>query len=152
MIRACMGGTFDILHMGHKSLLERASSAATQVVVGLTTDERAKKNRKTATLNSYEIRKRNLRNFLQEMGVLDKFTIVPLSDDWGPSVLEDDFDVIVVSQETKINADKINLIRMEDGKKELDIIVVPMMYADDGSIISSSRIRNSEIDSSGNLT
>ena len=76
----------------------------------------------------------------------------PLSDDWGPSVLEDDFDVIVVSQETKINADKINLIRMEDGKKELDIIVVPMMYADDGSIISSSRIRNSEIDSSGNLT
>lgn len=147
-----MGGTFDILHMGHKSLLERASSAATQVVVGLTTDERAKKNRKTATLNSYEIRKRNLRNFLQEMGVLDKFTIVPLSDDWGPSVLEDDFDVIVVSQETKINADKINLIRMEDGKKELDIIVVPMMYADDGSIISSSRIRNSEIDSSGNLT
>jgi len=75
-----------------------------------------------------------------------------LSDDWGPSVVDEDFDAIIVSEETKSTAEKINNIRSKGGKKELLIVTVPMIKARDGKLISSSRIRNSEIDSKGNLT
>ena len=147
-----MGGTFDILHIGHEALLTQASNIGDKILVGLTTDERAKKGRNSDFLNSYEIRKRNLESFLDSLGFLDKFEIVPLNDDWGPSVIDEDFEAIVVSGETKSTADIINKIRSKEGRNELQIVVVPMIKAFDGKYISSSRIRKKEIDSEGNLT
>ena len=35
------------------------------------------------------------------MKSLDKFQIVPLENDWGPSVIDEDFEAIIVSDETK---------------------------------------------------
>ena len=104
MRRVCMGGTFDILHIGHEALLTKASVIGDKILVGLTTDERAKKGRNVDYLNSYEIRKRNLESLLESLGFLDKFEIVPLNDDWGPSVINEDFEAIVVSEETKSTA------------------------------------------------
>ena len=147
-----MGGTFDILHIGHEALLPQASNIGDKILVGLTTDERAKKDRNSDFLNSYEIRKRNLESLLDSLGFLDKFEIVPLNDDWGPSVIDEDFEAIVVSGETKSTADIINKIRSIEGRNELQIVVVPMIKAFDGKYISSSRIRKKEIDSKGNLT
>tara|TARA_Y100000814_G_scaffold50048_1_gene30995 strand:- start:418 stop:861 length:444 start_codon:yes stop_codon:yes gene_type:complete len=147
-----MGGTFDILHIGHEALLTQASNIGDKILVGLTTDERAKKDRNSDFLNSYEIRKRNLESLLDSLGFLDKFEIVPLNDDWGPSVIDEDFEAIVVSGETKSTADIINKIRSKEGRNELQIVVVPMIKAFDGKYISSSRIRKKEIDSEGNLT
>ena len=147
-----MGGTFDILHIGHEALLTQASNIGDKILVGLTTDERAKKDRNSDFLNSYEIRKRNLKSLLDSLGFLDKFEIVPLNDDWGPSVIDEDFEAIVVSGETKSTADIINKIRSKEGRNELQIAVVPMIKAFDGKYISSSRIRKKEIDPQGNLT
>ena len=147
-----MGGTFDILHIGHEALLTQASNIGDKILVGLTTDERAKKGRNSDFLNSYEIRKRNLESLLDSLGFLDKFEIVPLNDDWGPSVIDEDFEAIVVSGETKSTADIINKIRSKEGRNELQVVVVPMIKAFDGKYISSSRIRKKEIDSDGNLT
>ena len=147
-----MGGTFDILHIGHEALLTQASNIGDKILVGLTTDERAQKGRNSDFLNSYEIRKRNLESLLDSLGFLDKFEIVPLNDDWGPSVIDEDFEAIVVSGETKSTADIINKIRSKEGRNELQIVVVPMIKAFDGKYISSSRIRKKEIDSEGNLT
>ena len=76
-------------------------------------------------------------------------SIVPLDDDWGPGALEDDINSIVVSEETKSVAKKLNTHRIEAGMPQLEVIVVPMLDARDGSRISSSRIRRKEIDSSG---
>ena len=147
-----MGGTFDILHVGHKNLLTRASLEGDEVLIGLTTDEKARVSRESEVLNSYEVRKENLEYYLNSEGFLEKFIIVPLSNDWGPSVIDKDFDAIVVSEETKKTADKINSIRAREGKTKLSVIVVPLVLADDGQLISSSRIRKQEIDSKGKLT
>jgi pantetheine-phosphate adenylyltransferase len=38
-----MGGTFDIIHKGHITLLEKAFSISTNVIIGLTSDELAEK-------------------------------------------------------------------------------------------------------------
>ena len=147
-----MGGTFDILHSGHKALLQRALEVGDIILIGLTTDERASKGRNKTQINSYNIRLANLQNLLKSMKSLNKFQIVPLENDWGPSVIDDDFEAIIVSDETKSAAQKINKIRSVGGKEELEIIVVPMIRAQDGTRISSSRIRNKEINSEGKLT
>lgn len=147
-----MGGTFDILHLGHKALLQRAFEVGNIVLIGLTTDARALKNRNKTLINPYNIRLANLQNLLKSMKSLDKFQIVPLENDWGPSVIDEDFEAIIVSDETKSTAQKINKIRSADGKTELEIVVVPMIRAQDGNRISSSRIRNKEINSEGKLT
>ena len=147
-----MGGTFDILHAGHKALLQRALEVGDIVLIGLTTDARASKNRNKTQINNYNIRLASLQNLLKSMKVLDRFQIVPLENDWGPSVVDEDFEAIIVSDETKSTAQKINKIRSAAGKSELEIVVVPMIKAQDGHRISSSRIRNEEIDSEGQLT
>ena len=147
-----MGGTFDILHVGHKNLLARASLEGDEVLVGLTTDEKARVSRESEVLNSYEVRKENLESYLNSEGFLEKFIIVPLNNDWGPSVIDKDFDAIVVSEETKKTAEKINSVRVSEGKKALAIVVVPLVLADDGQVISSSRIRKQDIDVEGKLT
>ena len=147
-----MGGTFDILHSGHKALLQRALEVGDIVLVGLTTDSRASRNRNKTQINPYHVRLANLQNLLKSMKSLEKFQIVPLDNDWGPSVIDEDFEAIIVSDETKSTAQKINKIRSADGKSELEIVIVPMIRAQDGDRISSSRIRNKEINSEGKLT
>jgi|TARA_B100001250_G_scaffold171085_1_gene147345 pantetheine-phosphate adenylyltransferase len=147
-----MGGTFDILHVGHRTLLSRAAKEGKRILIGLTTDERARKGRSVENLNSYTIRKQNLENLLSSLGFLEKFEIVPLNNDWGPSVIDEDYGAIIVSEETKATAENINKIRNKDGKSELKIVVVPMLKSADDKYISSSRIRDKEIDSEGNLT
>ena len=49
------------MHVGHKNLLTRASLEGDEVLIGLTTDEKARANRESEVLNSYEIRKENYR-------------------------------------------------------------------------------------------
>ena len=147
-----MGGTFDILHAGHKALLQRALEVGDIVLIGLTTDTRASKSRNKTQINTYNIRLANLQDLLKSMKSLDRFQIVPLDNDWGPSVVDQDFEAIIVSDETKSTAQKINKIRSAEGKSELEIVIVPMIKAQDGHRISSSRIRNKEIDSEGKLT
>jgi pantetheine-phosphate adenylyltransferase len=146
-----MGGTFDILHKGHRALLTKASEIGNKVLIGLTTDERARKWRPEVKINSYETRKNNLEILLDSMKLSSNFQIVPLNDDWGPSVIEEAFTAIIVSEETKKTAEKINTIRNKNGKNKLEIIIVPFVKAYDGQKISSSRIRNNEIDSNGML-
>ena len=147
-----MGGTFDILHLGHKALLQRALEVGDIVLVGLTTDPRASRNRNKTQINPYRVRLANLQNLLKSMKSLEKFQIVTLDNDWGPSVIDEDFEAIIVSDETKSTAQKINKIRSAGGKSELEIVIVPMIRAQDGDRISSSRIRNKEINSEGKLT
>ena len=147
-----MGGTFDILHLGHKALLQRALEVGDIVLIGLTTDARASKKRNKTQISPYNMGLANLQKLLKTMKALDKFQIVPLENDWGPSVIDEDFEAIIVSDETKSTAQKINKIRSANGKTELEIVVVPMIRAQDGNKISSSRIRNKEINSEGKLT
>ena len=37
--RAAVGGTFDILHIGHKHLLETSFQISEEVVIGVTSDK-----------------------------------------------------------------------------------------------------------------
>ena len=144
-----MGGTFDVFHKGHEVLIQTALEVSSQVLIGLTTDELAGKGRTGSLIASYDKRKARLADWLKSQRVEPRVEIVPLNDDWGPAALEKKFEGIVVSQETEDVALALNQVREEKGIDELKIIIVPMVRAYDGHRISSSRIRNGEINSEG---
>ena len=138
-----------MFHRGHEVLIQTALEVSDQVLIGLTTDERADKGRAGYRITSYDKRKDRLEDWLKSQRVEQRVEITPLNDDWGPAALGKEFEGIIVSQETEDMALALNQVREEKGVDKLKILVVPMVKAYDGHRISSSRIRNGEINSKG---
>ena len=145
-----LGGTFDIIHVGHIELIQKAVSISDKIIIGLTSDAFISKNDKKI-INNFEQRSENLEKIIHEKFPDCSFEIAKLDDDFGPAVIEGDVDALVVSEETSKKGDILNALRKERKLDPVEIIVVPMKMASDGNRISSTRIRNSEIDSSGNI-
>ena len=79
------------------------------------------------------------------------FDIAKLNNDFGPAAIEDDVDALVVSEETSSKGELLNKLRLEQNQPPVAIVVVHMILAKDGNRISTTRIRNSEIDAQGNI-
>jgi pantetheine-phosphate adenylyltransferase len=146
-----MGGTFDIIHRGHLTLLSNAFAISDKVIIGLTSDEFAAKKGKIPN-NKYEKRLENLTNSISKEFPNVSLQISKLDDDFGPAVLEKEVEALVVSDETSNQGNVLNKLRSEKNLPPAQIITVPMFLAKDGTRVSTTRIKNSEIDSEGNLS
>jgi len=146
--KGAVGGTFDIFHKGHERLLTFAAKMCYFLIVGVTSDSFVKlyKNRE---VDKFEIRVKNLRNFLKNFQDETKIEIIEINDKYGPSVEMPDLEAIFVTLDTVETAFEINEIRMRNHLKPLEIVIVPKLLAEDGNFISSSRIRAGEIDREG---
>jgi len=149
-MKVCIGGTFDKLHKGHKTLIKKAFEIAGDkgsVFIGITTDNFAKYKKNVKPLKE---RINNVQAYLNKKKYYNKYVIKPISDRYGPSI-NNDFDAIVVSTETIKTAKEINNKRTKIGKKPLEIVEIKPVLAEDGLRISSTRIRNNEIDENGKI-
>ena len=152
-MKVVLGGTFDPVHDGHRALFARAFELG-DVTVGLTSDELAPKTRGVDRyVRPFDERKAALEYELESFASeYDRsFEIRELTEPTGIAT-EPGFDVLVVSPETKKGGEKVNEERKANDLKPLDIEVVDNRYAEDGDVISSTRIVAGEIDEHGNLT
>ena len=148
MMRVGVGGTFNVIHKGHELLFETAFTVGDSVEVGLTSDEFAR-SIKSVQVAPYFQRKANLAKFLERYG--KPFDIVMISDMKGTAATSEKIDAIVVSPETRDNADEINEARRRNGLKTLKVFQIKEVKADDSRLISSTRIVKGEIDKDGRL-
>lgn len=145
----CLGGAFDILHLGHRDLLDRAAALGDTVLVGLCTDEFANASRKR-TVTVYQERRGRLVEYLERRHPRTKLVIEPITDAYGPA-REGDFDTIVVSEATVATTRSLNREREAIGLRPLEVVVVPHRLAQDGRPISATRVDTGEIDGEGHL-
>lgn len=145
-----MGGTFDILHKGHHTLLSNAFDISDRVIIGITSDEFATKKGKIP-INKYEQRFENLTSLLTKHFPNASFEISKLENDFGPAVLEKEVEALVVSEETSNQGIILNELRAKKNLPPVQVVTVPMFLAKDGTRISTTRIKNLEIDIDGNL-
>jgi pantetheine-phosphate adenylyltransferase len=143
------GGTFDILHKGHYTLLLKAFEVGRQVIIGVSSDNYATLKKKKIT-NEYSIRQEKLKKFIGENFNKSNYSIYQLNDFYGPTVLTRHVEAIVTTKSTKENCVKINELRKLKGMPQLEIILVPLVEDKEGKVISSTRIREGEIDINGN--
>lgn len=145
-----MGGTFDVIHKGHITLLSEAFSISDKVIIGLTSNQWASKKGKDL-LNDFEKRLEKLVKVIEKNFPNNSFEISKLDNDFGPAVLEKKVQALVVSDETSNQGEVLNLLRKHKNLPPVDVVVVPMVLAKDGNKISTTRIKNQEIDYDGNL-
>ncbi len=146
-----LGGTFDIIHIGHLALLSKAFSISSHVIIGLTGDELVLKMNKKV-INDYSKRFESLTNVIQKKFPNSSYSISKLENDFGPAAMEGNVDALVVSEETSNKGEILNTIRKKRNLTPVEVVIVPMILAEDGNRISSTRIKNSEIDTEGKLS
>ena len=146
-----MGGTFDVLHRGHRKLLREAFGVGRRVMIGISSDVFVRSLHKPHKVDSYANRKRDLERMLSRWKVLSRATFVPLDDRFGPTVTSSKIDALVVSRRTMKTGHEINRIRRTHGLRSLVIVPIDLILADDRRPISSTRIHRGSIDREGRL-
>lgn len=149
-MKVCIGGTFNILHKGHKLIIDKAFESAGlkgSVFIGIT---KGKILLGKTDIKPFLKRKKAIEQYLSKKGFIDRASIISIEDKFGPT-LEEEFDAIVVSPETIQTAKILNIKRKRLNKKPLKIIEIPFALAEDNIPISSTRIRKKEIDDQGNI-
>lgn len=143
-----LGGTFDLLHTGHKALIKTAFKKSAFVSIGITSAKMASALDKL-TYEDEKTRKKNLLLYLKRQRLQKRYRLITLNDIFGSTLKDRTIEALVISGKTKKGADLINKKRASLKLKKLPTIVTKQINADDQKIVSSTRVRNGEISQAG---
>ena len=144
------GGTFDEIHVGHIALLSTAFEVGKKVIIGVSSDDFAKRRGKKLN-HDFDQRVENLKKMISKEFGQVSYVISELVSDFGPAVTSGDVEALVASSETQDKGNLLNKIRAKKGLKPIQVVIVELIKAEDGHPISSTRIRVGEIDAKGKL-
>ncbi len=148
--RAILGGAFDFLHKGHEKLISEAFSNSEEVLIGVNSDEFCRERGKN-TLQDQDARTQGVENFLRSKDWSARAHFHVHDKTGCPAYTDPDIEAIIVSENTLGGAGEVNQARGKNGLSELETIQVSILKAEDGGPISSTRIRNGEIDREGTV-
>lgn len=146
----CIGGTFDGIHAGHKLLFNEATKLCKErLVVGVTDTSMIKSKILWELIAPVDERIHEVREYLTVLNQNLTYDIVPINDIYGPTIVEEDLQCIVVSKETFRGADKINEARLEKGWPKLEVHIVNLLEEESSSITSAmKRLKEKKVSSS----
>ena len=146
-----LGGTFDTLHAGHRQLLSEAFRLGEVVLIGVTSDRFVATLDKKHQVRPFSSRVRDLNMFLRTRRWLSRAKVTPLREPYGPAAGRKRLQALIVSKGTLVSGRRLNRLRQQNGLQPLDLVLVDLLKAADGKPISTTRIRNGEIDLQGRV-
>ncbi len=129
------------MHEGHKLLLKTAICHSEKIVIAITVDEILSKKKYREYLEDFDTRKSSVINYINSLQCEREVDFEELKDKYGTAIINPDYEAIIVSQETYLNAIKINEIRQQKGFDPLVIVVIPLIKDRYQNRISSTHIR-----------
>src|SRR6266436_4563466 len=93
-----VGGTFDILHVGHEKLLAKAFELGELVFVGVIGDRLVFKLNKDHPVRKFAVRQRDLRRLLRAQGWLRRARITELRDPFKPTTHRKQLNTLIINK------------------------------------------------------
>src|SRR6266849_2567265 len=146
-----LGGTFDQFHRGHEELLSKAFDLSEKVLIGITSDKLVDSLGKTHPVEAYSRRASNIKRFLLDRGWARRAEMHRLANPFGPTATRKNLQAIILTSNTLPNGRRLNRERRRRGLTPLVLHTITLANAKDGKTISSTRIRNREIDRAGKI-
>ena len=81
---AVCGGTFDLLHAGHKAFLKKVFDISDRVLLGITSNLYTQSFKNSSQIEDFEVRKQAVEHFLDSIGVKTRVEIVSINSAYEP--------------------------------------------------------------------
>ncbi|XP_062381665.1 bifunctional coenzyme A synthase [Sardina pilchardus] len=141
-----LGGTFDRLHVAHKTLLNVSCLLANKrFLIGVSDKELLKNKVLKELIEPYPQRVQRLEEFLRDVKPSLQYEIVPLFDPFGPSITDPQLQCIVVSEETRRGGEAVNKRRLENGLPELVLYEIQLIKDAHHTEIEEEKISSSSL-------